>query len=165
MPHPPAQESKPWHRHPWPWLLMLGPGLVLIAGAYTSWLAWSTDDGLVARDYYKRGLLINRTLQRDHNAAAMHVSARGSWNADGNSFTVRIEGDQAPREPVLQVVSGKAGIQTSLPLKDIGGGWYEAALPRPDGPGWRFVLETEDWRLTTMPSAPGAALQFVATDP
>ncbi len=167
MPQPPSADSTPWHRQLWPWLLMLGPGLVLIAGAYTFWLAWSTDDGLVARDYYKRGLLINRTLQRDHNAAALHLTARGNWNADGNSFTVHIEGGgQAPRDPVLQVVGGKAGIQTSLPLKPIGGGWYEAALPRPDGPGWRFVLETEDWRLTTTtPSVPGAPLQFVATDP
>ncbi|MEO8136931.1 MAG: FixH family protein [Betaproteobacteria bacterium] len=156
----------PWYRQRWPWFLMLGPALVLVAGAYTMWLAYKTDDGLVARDYYKRGLLINRTLQRDHNAAAMGIAAQGTWNAEGTSFALRISGtDVEPRSPVLHIIAGKSEVQTSLPLAPIGGGWYEAPATRPAGHAWRAVLETEDWRLTTAPTAPGAPVQFVAADP
>ena len=53
---------KPWYREPWPWILMSGPAAVLIAGAATLWLAFTSSDGLVADDYYVRGLQINREL-------------------------------------------------------------------------------------------------------
>ena len=29
----------PWYRHRWPWLLMLGPFVVVVAAAITLWLA------------------------------------------------------------------------------------------------------------------------------
>ncbi len=41
----------PWYREPWPWLLMSGPATVIVAGIYTSVLAFSGTDGLVADDY------------------------------------------------------------------------------------------------------------------
>jgi len=37
----------PWYRHRWPWLIMLGPFLVVLAGSYTMWLAYSRQDALV----------------------------------------------------------------------------------------------------------------------
>ena len=52
----------PWYREPWPWLLMSGPATVIVAGIYTSVLAFSGTDGLVADDYYKQGLAMNKTL-------------------------------------------------------------------------------------------------------
>ncbi|HRJ64128.1 MAG TPA: FixH family protein, partial [Brevundimonas sp.] len=48
---------------------MSGPGLVVIAGVVTAWIAFSGADGLVADDYYKQGLGINRTIARDARAA------------------------------------------------------------------------------------------------
>ena len=27
--------AKPWYREPWPWLLMLGPAVVVVAGFIT----------------------------------------------------------------------------------------------------------------------------------
>src|SRR3954470_9953714 len=44
------------------WLLIAGPLLVVVASLATAWIAYRSDDGLVASDYYKRGLLINRIL-------------------------------------------------------------------------------------------------------
>ena len=55
--------AKSWYREPWPWLLMMGPAIVIVAGFYTLWLAIQSNDGLVADDYYKRGLAINQTLR------------------------------------------------------------------------------------------------------
>lgn len=154
----------PWYRQRWPWLLMLGPALVLVAGSYTMWLAYSTDDGLVARDYYKRGLVINRTLQQDHNAASLGLAAQGAWNANGTSFTLQISGlDAPPRSPRLHLTSG-AGIESTAALADIGGGWYAAVLARPSGHAWRAEIETEDWRLTSVPMTAQGSLRFVAAD-
>jgi hypothetical protein len=60
--------GKPWYREPWPWLLMAGPAAVIVAGVITTWIAFSTFDGLVAEDYYRRGLNINATLACEPSA-------------------------------------------------------------------------------------------------
>ena len=67
---------KPWYRQLWPWLVISGPGAVLVAGAITMWLAFSGADGLVAEDYYKQGLAINRQLAREEAARAQGIAAR-----------------------------------------------------------------------------------------
>ncbi len=41
-----------------------GPLTVIVASVFTLWLAVRSEDGLVADDYYKRGLAINQTLAR-----------------------------------------------------------------------------------------------------
>jgi uncharacterized protein len=56
---------KPWYREPWPWLLMSGPAIVVVAGIITIVIAVRTHDGLVVDDYYKRGLAVNMDLSRD----------------------------------------------------------------------------------------------------
>jgi uncharacterized protein len=49
-------------RSAWPWLLAAGPVLVVVASLSTAWLAASRNDTVVADDYYKLGLTINRRL-------------------------------------------------------------------------------------------------------
>ena len=70
--------NAPWYRNPWPWLLMAGPAAVLVAGAATTWIAFASADGLVAEDYYKQGLGINRRLAREDAARTLglHASLR-----------------------------------------------------------------------------------------
>ena len=68
----------PWYRQIWPWLLMLGPGIVVIAGFITLWLAITSFDGLVADDYYKKGLGVNQDLSRRERAdfiTSLHTPA------------------------------------------------------------------------------------------
>ncbi len=84
--------AKPWYREPWPWLLMTGPGVVIIAGFYTLWLAIESDDGLVADDYYKRGLAINQTLSRATRAEQLALGARAEWRADLARVRVTLTG-------------------------------------------------------------------------
>jgi len=50
---PKPLRSRPWYREPWPWILMAGPAAVIVAGIFTMTLAYRTEDGLVADDYYK----------------------------------------------------------------------------------------------------------------
>jgi hypothetical protein len=66
-----TRNAKPWYAQRWPWLLMLGPVLVILAGSYTCWLAFSRQDALVVDDYYKQGRAINQDLRRDRVATAM----------------------------------------------------------------------------------------------
>jgi hypothetical protein len=50
--------TKPWYREPWPWLLMAGPAIVVVAGLFTAYLAVISFDGFaVDPQTYKRPIL------------------------------------------------------------------------------------------------------------
>jgi hypothetical protein len=51
--------SKPWWREPWPWFLMAGPALAVIACAITIYLAFTKfADQSVHDGGVKRGLVV-----------------------------------------------------------------------------------------------------------
>lgn len=70
-----TNSNKPWYRFPLVWMLIAIPFSAVIMGVIMIWLAVDTDDGLVADDYYKRGLEINRVIERDKKAAELGLSA------------------------------------------------------------------------------------------
>ncbi|HQR03460.1 MAG: FixH family protein [Proteobacteria bacterium] len=67
--------SQPWYREPWPWLLMAGPFVVVVASLVTAWIAVKTSDGLVTEDYYRQGLAANLTIERSQEAEKLGVVA------------------------------------------------------------------------------------------
>ena len=64
-----APEIQPWWKHGHVWLLIAGPAAVIVAGIATVVLAVRTPDPLVAEDYYRRGIEINKTLPAGDAAA------------------------------------------------------------------------------------------------
>lgn len=54
--------AEPWWRFPLVWMVIAGPAAVVVAGFATLWLAVRTPDPVVAQDYYRRGMEINKTL-------------------------------------------------------------------------------------------------------
>lgn len=144
-------KHSPWYREPWPWLLMAGPAVVVVAGFVTLWLAFNSDDGLVADDYYKRGQAINQTLSRDRAAAALAYRAQMSFNPEAGKVRVVLSGGAAPSQPLrLRLVHPtRAGLDRSLLLEARSAGVYEAALALPASGRWWVTLEdtTGVWRL------------------
>ena len=65
----------PWYRYPMVWMMILIPFSAVVMGVVLIWLAVTTDDGLVADDYYKQGMTINRSLKRDALAKEKGISA------------------------------------------------------------------------------------------
>ncbi len=57
-----ASTCAPWWRFPLLWMVLAGPALVVVASFATLWLALRTPDPVVAEDYYRQGIEINRTL-------------------------------------------------------------------------------------------------------
>ena len=70
-------QAVPWYREPWPWILISGPAIVVVAGFYTLYLAVVGADPLVVDNYYKEGLAINRVLERDQAAVQRRVPRGG----------------------------------------------------------------------------------------
>ena len=147
--------STPWYREPWPWLLMSGPALVVVAGIVTTAIAVQTSDGVVADDYYKQGLGINRTLARDARAGALHVAADVQFNEERTRARVRLSGDTRPAQLRLTLVHPtRAGGDQVVPLLRVAEspkeGLYEGALASPHAGTWRVRVEDDrnTWRLT-----------------
>lgn len=154
-----------WYREPAPWLLMLGPAVVIVAGFFTLWLAMRSDDGLVADDYYKRGLAINQTLSRAQRAGELGLGARLQWDADAGRITVTVSGN-ASLTPVLRlrlVHPTQAVADQVMDVRAIAPGIYEAALP--GGVQGRRVVMLEDmertWRLSGEAGGHDRALTLV----
>ncbi len=140
---------KPWHLEPWPWILMAGPAAVIVAGAVTTWLAVSTSDGLVADDYYRRGLAINQEIRRDQAVSDLGIAA--SVERRDGILRVRLESrGAAPEALFAQLVHAtRAGHDQRLRLPRVAAGIYEAELPGLPAGRWRLILEDprREWRI------------------
>ncbi|TWO72696.1 nitrogen fixation protein FixH [Caenimonas sedimenti] len=63
MSQPHEHPAEPWWKHGHVWLLIAGPATVVVAGILTVWIAIARPDPVVAQDYYRRGVGINKTLR------------------------------------------------------------------------------------------------------
>ena len=140
---------KPWHREPWPWILMAGPAAVVVAGTLTAWLAVTTADGLVADDYYKRGLAINQELRRDEVAAERGVAVVLEVRGGILRARLAIQGEAPPALFARLVHPTRAGEDQRLRLALVAPGVYEAAFAAARGARWRVVVEDPrgEWRV------------------
>lgn len=137
---------KPWYRERWPWLLMAGPAAVLVAGAATTWIAFASADGLVADDYYKQGLGINRQLAREEAARRMGITAKVELSS---RILISLQG-AAPEALFVHLAhSTRAGHDVRLRLVPVQEGGYAAALPALPPGRWRIVIEDPrgTWRI------------------
>ncbi len=141
------QAALPWYRHRWPWILMSGPAIVVVAGAITMWIAFATSDGLVADDYYKRGLGINAVLKREQAAARQGIAVRIE-RTDGQ-VRVRLRGAEPPVLFLNLVHATRAGYDVRLRLERASDGSYQTALPPLAAGHWRAVVDDPrgEWRV------------------
>jgi hypothetical protein len=65
MSHTPSSQGAPWWTYGHVWLVIAGPLAVVIAALVTAWIAIRNPDPVLAEDYYRRGLDINKTLDQE----------------------------------------------------------------------------------------------------
>ncbi len=143
---------RPWYREPWPWILMSGPAIVVCAGVATAVIAVETNDGLVAEDYYQRGLAINKVIAREERAQALGLAATLQFNEGRDRVRVLVTSGTAPAEPpTLRLVNAtRSGLDQSVALHAAGAGVYEGAVRIPAQGPWNLQLEDAhgSWRLS-----------------
>ncbi|MEN3111437.1 FixH family protein [Uliginosibacterium paludis] len=140
----------PWYRQGWPWFLMSLPAAAVIAGLATWYVAWKSNDGLVAEDYYKQGLEINRSLESQQMAKQLGVS--GLLSYENGVIRLRVSAAREISFPdvlELNILSPvRAGNDRNLKLTR-NGDHYEARMPPlPDG-HWNLALAdgAGTWRI------------------
>lgn len=161
----------PWYKHRWPWLLMMGPMIVVLAGIHTTWLAFSRQDALVVGDYYKEGKAINQDLRRDRAAEALRLELDLRYDPATGRLAGRIGSHGGAYQTNLIVMLN----HSTLPEKDIrlqvrsdNDGAFDIAVPMLDKARWQVTVEDSqrEWRLAgrwLWPQQP--AIRVVADTP
>lgn len=135
-------------------LLAAGPLAVVAASLCSAWIAIRSDDGLVADDYYKRGLLINQKLKQSAPVGATKLGATVSIAIDGQ-VRARLEGlpDSTSQPPSMLRLKleqpSRAGQTRILRLTRDAGGDYVGVLDAQPPGRWIVGLESDAWRLPT----------------
>lgn len=142
----------PFYREPMVWMLIAIPLASVVMGIVMITLAVRTNDGLVVDDYYKKGLEINRTLERDARAIRLDLSARVSFSPGDNRVSLRLDGDPAYRAPERIELgfyhATRQGEDQILFLRRDAEGVYTAPMPVLSKGHWHVSAGTPDWRLT-----------------
>ncbi len=140
-----------WYREPWPWILMSGPAAVVVAGVITTIIAIRTSDGLVAEDYYKQGLSVNRLLAREKRAEAIGASATAQFSPARDGVQVMLQSDSPPPTALRLVLvhPSRASGDRSVELLPVSPGVYRGKLAAPAVAAYRMQLEdgAGTWRL------------------
>ena len=134
-----SSRASPWHREPLVWMVLATPAAAGVVGAVMLMLANVTWDGLVADDYNRRGMEINRAL----------APRRGGV---------------ATRAPRLRRVPG-AGDDVRAPLTRDAAGRWRGTLPAIEPGKWYLELGNEQWRLAAPLRMPASGEEFVLYAP
>lgn len=129
---------------------MAGPGVVVVASFITLWLAVRSNDGLVADDYYKKGVAINLDLARSIKARELGVVANVRFGAERVAIQLQSRDDLPGRIRVTVAHPTRAGLDQTLVLSGTGG-LYQGAL-EPLTPGrWQLIITDESgtWKLAS----------------
>lgn len=120
---PSPADAAPWYRHRWPWFLIAGPAIVVAAGVATAVIAHRSDDGVVAEDYYKRGLLVNKRIAALPPASPPVVTVV-SLDAAGTLRVVPRGPDDEDESLAVTLSHPATGIRETLTLVRAGDGAF-----------------------------------------
>ena len=160
----------PWYTHRWPWLIMLGPALVVVASMVTTWLAVTREDALVVGDYYKQGKAINQDLRRDRVASALRLSLQMRYDPVARRLEGKLESFGKPVVAPFRLML----VHPTLPAKDLAlearpdaSGGFTVVLPALERAHWQVVAEggERDWRLARSWDWPKHAVLQIDADP
>jgi hypothetical protein len=126
-----------------------------------------SDDGVVAKDYYKKGLSMNQDLTRDQNAR--DIGLTGLLTVKGTQLELRLSAKDTtglagqPLNLSAQNYASKTEDQAIVLLPRGDGLWY-GQLTQPIGVGrWQLYIESTQWRLQSETGGePKAPLVFKA---
>ncbi|OOG22890.1 nitrogen fixation protein FixH [Thioalkalivibrio denitrificans] len=144
------EDSGPWYRQPWPWLLMIPPVTAVFVGMALLRAATWEPDGLVVADYYQEGRAINEVLERERFAASLGLA--GEVRFDGRHFILQMEGTPLPGAPLtlrlLHPTRANKDAELTLIHDEARNVWQASVSDLPDA-RWHLHLEPQDrsWRL------------------
>lgn len=157
---PPGKAQRHPLREPLVWLVAGIPLLTIVAGLATLWIAFQRADSNVTEDYYKEGLGINRRIERDLQARALHLAGRLTAASEVISA---VDGRRLPLDLALtgepEAFEPQVSLRMTHPvhqsldrlvvLQAVGNGRYRGQTDAEGlaGTRWSLALETGSWRV------------------
>lgn len=163
------QQPPPWYRQFWPWFIMALPASAVVAGIATVIIATQNRDSLVVDDYYKEGLSINQSIERDLLAEKLNASALLRVDPDNRQLTLQLSLDKPELPPTLTMRITHPTLSEqdrTLTLLHQGNGEYVTTLEQLPQGRWHVLIEPDGshWRLTgRMNLAHRGQTQFTAS--
>jgi uncharacterized protein len=149
---------RPWYKEPYVWLLIAFPLAAVIGGIITAILAIQSDDGLVVDDYYKQGLEINRTLERDRLALHYELEANLQYAKGDEQVRLIINATNNFNYPDKLKISflnaSRDGMDKEVIVTRQGENIYLGPNPEPGKGKWHILVEGADWRLLNVLNIP-----------
>ncbi len=131
------------------WLVLAIPASAVVVGAILLILAITSNDGLVADDYYARGRAINRVLNRDHFAE--RHAMRGDLHFYSDRISLRFESSNGLRDgeslALYFVHPTRSGEDRVLKMERVTQSTFSVLRPELAPGHWRVQVETLRWRL------------------
>ena len=149
-------EEPAWYRQFWPWVLIALPFSAVVAGIATVFIAMHDPDGLVVDDYYKAGLAINHSIERERVAAERGI--RGRLLLGEGKLRLDLASSQGPVNELIQLRlahATRAGNDREFLLQADPGGTYGADVTALPSGRWNVHVETADWRVLGTLTIPG----------
>jgi len=146
-----SQQALPWYKEYYVWLLILFPMLAVIGGIVTTILAVQSDDGLVVDDYYKHGLEINRTLERDQVALDYNLNADIKFNQELEEVSITMTSTSGfiypPNLSVTFLHATRSGLDTEVNMMLTQENTYRGNLSALTAGKWYVHIQYDNWRL------------------
>lgn len=132
------------------WLIIALPATAIIASMITWWIAADGADSLVAEDYYKQGMAITQTLEKEARAQSLGLNIE--LRVQGSELRGLLQGrlDHYPDRLWLTLVHpARTERDVNIVLIATDQGEYRATLPALPAGQRRLILQPEDqdWRL------------------
>lgn len=140
-----------WQKEPYVWMIIFFPVLAIVGGIVTTYLAVESNDGLVVDDYYKQGLEINRTKERDKVASDYQLNADININDNLEEVTITLHANQDFDHPqnlsATFLNATRSGLDKEAKLLLINENVYRGHLSRLNSGKWYVYIQHGDWRL------------------
>lgn len=143
-----TKDTQPWFKQFWPWFLIALPASAVFAGIATIIIAMDEPDGLVADDYYKEGLAINRTLAKEQMAKQLNLTAQLSLTE--NQVSLQLNGNlPLPEKLLIHFIHPTKANRDKNWVLVKNNNTYHTTITSLENTSWHVRIEPEQgqWRL------------------
>ena len=141
-----------WYKQFWPWFLLVPLIVTVIVGMTMLSFSIQVFDGTVNDNYYKEGLAINQTLEKDHKAAALNLSAEVKVDNLTGDVLLTLNGqlDSLPEQLNLEFINPtRATKDYGITLNKVTGNHYRGQVEKAPLNLWYMDITepSGNWRL------------------
>jgi hypothetical protein len=163
----PINNEPVWYKQFWPWFLIILPAIVVVASIATAVIAFRGADTLVADNYYKEGLAINKTVS-DIDAAKT-ANIHGSLVMEKGTLHLTVNADNAITDNTLLLGFSHPldNLQDqTVQLQKTGNGEYSGKMPALGNGKWYISLQSTQterpWRVNITAFLPASQIDIHA---